>query len=133
LKVLDRPIDFRKLRVNSYFVGGADDYLMPWAGCYEACRVFRGQHEFVLSPSGHVQSVLRPPRLANTLYYTNAARPNTPQEWMRTATRHDGSWWDHWHRWLASQSGTLKKAPHQLGSKEFPPLMAAPGSYVHTQ
>jgi polyhydroxyalkanoate synthase len=133
LKVLDRPIDFRKVRVNSYFVGGADDYLMPWEGCYEACRVFRGQHEFVLSPSGHVQSVLRPPRLANTLYYTNAARPNTPQEWMRTATRHDGSWWDHWHRWLASQSGTLKNAPHRLGSKEFPPLMAAPGSYVHMQ
>jgi polyhydroxyalkanoate synthase len=133
LKVLDRPIDFRKLCVNSYFVGGADDYLMPWGGCYEACRVFRGEHEFILSPSGHVQSVLRPPRLANTLYYTNAARPDTPQEWIRTATRHDGSWWDHWDRWLAGQSGAVKNAPRRLGNKEFPPLAAAPGSYVHMQ
>jgi polyhydroxyalkanoate synthase len=131
LKVLGRSIDFRKVAVDSYFVGGEDDYLMPWHGCYEAYRHFAGRHEFVLSTSGHVQSILRPPRLANTIYYTNAEKPERPEDWRRTATRHDGSWWEHWHQWLADRSGKIKSAPAQLGNSEFATLSAAPGRYVH--
>ncbi|HEV3397008.1 MAG TPA: alpha/beta fold hydrolase [Xanthobacteraceae bacterium] len=130
LKVLDRSIDFSKVKINTYFVGGEDDYLMPWHGCYRAYKVFRGRHRFILSTSGHVQSVLRPPRLANAVYYTNRAKPETPEEWRRAATRHEGSWWDDWHQWLAELSGGIKEAPPKLGSSEFPPLMPAPGSYV---
>ncbi|MEA2876665.1 MAG: poly[(R)-3-hydroxyalkanoate] polymerase subunit PhaC [Hyphomicrobiales bacterium] len=132
LKVLDRPIDFRKVKVDSYFLGGQDDYLMPWSGCYEACKRFGGRHEFVLSTSGHVQSVLRPPRLAKAVYFTNDAQPDTPAEWLATASRHDGTWWSHWHRWLAAASGATKAAPKRLGNGEFPPLTEAPGTYVHT-
>ena len=130
LKVLDRPIDFRKVKIDTYFVGGEDDYLMPWHGCYRAYKVFRGRHRFILSTSGHVQSVLRPPRLANAVYYTNCAKPETPEEWLRAAARHEGSWWGDWHQWLAELSGGVKEAPSKLGSSQFPPLMPAPGSYV---
>jgi polyhydroxyalkanoate synthase len=132
LKVLGRPIDFRKTRVDTYFVGGKDDYLMPWEGCYEAYRMFRGRHQFVLSTSGHVQSLLRPPRLPNVSYFTNATQPDSPAEWFASATEHDGTWWSHWHHWLATVSGAPKRAPALLGSTEFPPLMDAPGSYVHS-
>jgi polyhydroxyalkanoate synthase subunit PhaC len=132
LKVLGRPIDFRKTRVDTYFVGGRDDYLMPWEGCYEAYRMFRGRHQFVLSTSGHVQSLLRPPRLPNVSYFTNDTQPESPAEWFASATEHEGTWWSHWHRWLAAVSGATKAAPKRLGSGEFPPLTEAPGTYVHT-
>jgi polyhydroxyalkanoate synthase len=130
LRVLGRGIDFAKTRVDSYFVGGREDYIMPWQGCYHAARLFRGEHEFVLSTSGHVQSILRPPRLANTIYYTNDDHRQPPERWLATAVRRDGSWWGHWHRWLNEKSGPLRPAPSTLGSPNHPPLMPAPGSYV---
>jgi polyhydroxyalkanoate synthase len=130
LTVLGRAIDFRKLAVDSYFVGGEDDYLMPWVGCYHACQAFRGRHQFVLSTSGHVQSILRPPQIADTHYHTHPDTSLSPADWRRNATRHDGSWWGHWHGWLNASSGPLKDPPQRLGSADFPPLDRAPGRYV---
>jgi len=130
MRVLGRPIDYRKVSVASYFVGGEDDYMMPWRGCYRACQVFRGRHEFVLSISGHVQSILRPPRVANKHYYANGSQDGTADDWLHSATRYEGSWWDHWHRWLNAMSGDLIPAPAVLGNKRHPVLMAAPGEYV---
>ena len=130
LQVMGAPIDFRKVRVDTYFVGGREDYLMPWEGVYQAAKLFRGKHEFILSTSGHVQSILRPPNIANTEYFTNTHLPATPQEWLNGATRREGSWWPHWMQWMVRQSGSLKKAPSHLGSQNYPTLMAAPGSYV---
>jgi poly[(R)-3-hydroxyalkanoate] polymerase subunit PhaC len=130
LEVLGRKIDFRKVRVNSYFVGGEDDTLMPWEGCYQACRVFRGRHEFVLSPSGHLQSLLRPPNVANTYHYANRDTTLGAAEWLRTATKCDGSWWRDWERWFHENSGSMKAAPPRLGSTAHPPIIPAPGSYV---
>ena len=130
LRVLGRDIDFRKVAIGSYFVGGEEDYMMPWRGCYRASQVFRGRHKFVLSISGHVQSLLRPPRVANKYFYADGVRGGTPDDWLRTATRHDGSWWGHWHQWLNAMSGELKPAPTELGNAYYPPLTPAPGDYV---
>jgi polyhydroxyalkanoate synthase subunit PhaC len=130
MKVLGARVDFRKICVNTYFTAGEDDYLTPWHSVYRSAKFFRGNHEFVVSDSGHVQSLLRPPNIARTQYYTNTGLPELPQEWMDTATRHEGSWWPHWVEWLRRQSGSMKAAPLRLGSKTYPELMAAPGSYV---
>ena len=132
ITVLGEPLDFRALDVDSYLVGGEDDYLMPWQGCHRAGQTFRGKHEFVLSTSGHVQSMLRPPRLAaNSHYFINRSAQMSAQAWRETCIRQEGSWWTHWHAWLNAQSGPLKQRPAALGSAAFPPLVAAPGTYVH--
>lgn len=128
--VLGERLDFGKVRVDSYIVGGEEDYLMPWQGCYLTCQAFAGDHQFVLSNSGHVQSILRPPRLAKSYYYTNRHTAMPAQAWRESADRHDGTWWTHWCGWLNSVSGELKPAPKRLGSDSHPPLMDAPGSYV---
>jgi polyhydroxyalkanoate synthase len=130
LRVLGEEIDFRKLRADHYFVGGEDDYLMPWQGCYETCRTLKGRHSFVLSNSGHVQSILRPTRLAGSHYFTNPDTDGPPDLWRERAARHEGSWWPHWWAWLNDRGGALKRAPGRLGSREFPPLGPAPGDYV---
>ena len=135
-------IDFRRLAVDGYFVGGSEDYLMPWRGVYRAARHFRGRHSFVLSRSGHVQSILRPPRLPRTEYRASPAAapegilpasanlPATADDWLATAECHTGSWWPHWGGWLAARSGPRMRAPRESGSAAYPALAAAPGDYV---
>ena len=50
---------------------------------------------------------------------------------LATATEHHGSWWPQWIEWLIARSGTEKAAPSALGSRKYPPLGPAPGTYVH--
>lgn len=130
LTLNDTAIEFRKLRVDGYYVGGREDYLMPWQGVYRAARHFGGRSTFVLSRSGHVQSILRPPCLGHAEYFTCSEMPPDPQHWLDSAERHDGTWWAHWTSWLAGHSGSRVKARRALGSAAYPPLAAAPGEYV---
>jgi polyhydroxyalkanoate synthase len=130
MTVLGEPIDFRKVRIDTYFAGGIEDYLMPWKGVYRTARALRGNHEFILTQSGHVQSMLRPPNLANTEYFTNTSFPADPDAWRSTATRHDGSWWLHWLQWLETKSGRMRRAPSSPGSSSYPGMYPAPGRYV---
>ena len=131
LRVLGHDIDFAMLNVDSYVVGGEDDYLMPWQGCYRAYECFSGDNHFVLSTSGHVQSILRPPTLARTAYYTNPDKSApTATDWLAGTTRHDGSWWGHWHAWLNEVSGRPRAAPRRAGSPIHPAGEPAPGIYV---
>ncbi|MFH5774841.1 PHA/PHB synthase family protein [Paracoccus sp. NGMCC 1.201697] len=128
--LFDRPIDYGLVRVPTYFVGGLEDYLMPWRGIYRAVDAFGGQNRFVLSTSGHVQSILRPPNLANTEYFVNDDHPPDPDRWLLEAERRPGTWWVDWTAWLRGHASEERPAPATLGSAEFPPLCPAPGRYV---
>ena len=125
-----KPIDYSTVEVPTYFVGGLEDYLMPWRGIYRAVGAFGGRNRFVLSTSGHVQSILRPPNLAGAEYFVNAAYPDSPDHWLRDAERKPGTWWADWADWLRNHAEAERQAPAHLGSAEFPPLCPAPGTYV---
>lgn len=130
LTILGTPIDFNKVTMDTYFVGGTEDYLMPWRSCYNSTQLVKGNHSFVLSSSGHVQSILRPMNVANTTYYTNTNLSLNADDWYASAEKQDGSWWGHWSEWLNERSGELVCAPKTMGNKDYPALMPAPGSYV---
>jgi polyhydroxyalkanoate synthase len=51
-----------------------------------------------------------------------------PDEWIKLAPSHEGSWWNEWVRFLAAQSGQPVPPP-SLG-KAGVTLGDAPGSYV---
>ena len=106
----------------------------PWPGVSRAARQFgqrrRGGTRFVLSTSGHVQSILRPPRLGRAEHFVHDGLPATAQDWLARAERRDGSWWLDWGGWLAARSGARVRPRQRLGSAAYPPLADAPGQYV---
>lgn len=129
-RLFGTPIDYRRVAVPTYFVGGLEDYLMPWRGIFRAVRDFGGMNRFVLSTSGHVQSILRPPNLANTEHFVNEDLTGDADDWLAGARRVPGTWWQDWSGWLRTHAGEEAEAPQVLGAEAFPPLCPAPGTYV---
>ena len=129
-RLFGKPINYDRIRMPTYFVAGIEDYLMPWRGVYRSVHQFGGKNRFILSTSGHVQSILRPPNLANTEYFVNDAMPTGADAWLLNADRRSGTWWYDWADWLRPQSGPERAAKPNPGNRAFPPLCAAPGTYV---
>jgi polyhydroxyalkanoate synthase len=131
LEVCGTPIDLRQVKSDVFCLAGTNDHITPWGSCYKSARLFGGNTEFVLSSSGHIQSILNPPGNPKSRYMTNPHLPESSAKWQEDATKHTDSWWLHWQAWQAERSGKLKKAPPKLGNKAYPAGEASPGTYVH--
>lgn len=131
LEVCGTPIDLSQVDRELYVVAGTTDHITPWQSCYRSTLLFNGPCEFVLSNSGHIQSILNPPGNPKARFMTNKEQPQDPEQWQASATKHSDSWWLHWQPWLAQRSGAMKKAPSKLGNKAYPAGEASPGTYVH--
>lgn len=130
IKFAGIPINMNKVNLDFYYVAGISDHITPWDACYQSQKIFKGNVQFILSNSGHIQSILNPPGNPKASYFINDKRPKTSKEWIATAQRQEGSWWTHWSQWLVERSGKQKQAPQQTGNDSFKPLMDAPGTYV---
>ncbi|MGA4319922.1 class II poly(R)-hydroxyalkanoic acid synthase [Ectopseudomonas hydrolytica] len=131
LEVCGTPIDLKQVTCDFFVVAGTTDHITPWDSCYKSAHLFGGKCEFVLSNSGHIQSILNPPGNPKARYMTNSEMPLDPKAWQESSTKHADSWWLHWQGWLAERSGATKAAPSKLGNKKYPAGEAAPGTYVH--
>jgi len=131
LEVCGTPIDLKKVTCDIFSLAGTNDHITPWLSCYKSAQLFGGKVEFVLSSSGHIQSILNPPGNPKARYMTNIKMPAKATDWQENSTKHTDSWWLHWARWLNERSGTLKDPPGAPGHKLFPAGEAAPGTYVH--
>ncbi|MBS7662330.1 class II poly(R)-hydroxyalkanoic acid synthase [Pseudomonas lalucatii] len=131
LEVCGTPIDLKQVTCDFFCVAGTTDHITPWDSCYKSAHLFGGKCEFVLSNSGHIQSILNPPGNPKARYMTNSEMPLDPKDWQDSSTKHTDSWWLHWQKWLAERSGETRKAPAKLGNKAHPAAEAAPGTYVH--
>ncbi|HWV08449.1 MAG TPA: class II poly(R)-hydroxyalkanoic acid synthase, partial [Pseudomonas sp.] len=131
LEVCGTPIDLKQVTCDFFCVAGTTDHITPWDSCYKSAHLFGGKCEFVLSNSGHIQSILNPPGNPKARYMTNSEMPADPKAWQESSTKHTDSWWLHWQTWLAERSGATKNAPAKLGNKKYPAGEAAPGTYVH--
>ena len=111
-------------------MGAVTDHLVPWQSCYQATQLFSGDQRFVLSNSGHIQALVNPPGNPKATYFVNPDVSGDAEEWLRGATRTQGSWWVDWADWLEQRSGALKAAPKSAGDADHPVLCPAPGTYV---
>lgn len=130
LTVLDTPVDLSTVRVDTYQIAGRNDHISPWRGCFAASHALGGDNVFVLTPTGHVQSIIYPPTKKRAAFDTNRTRTTDPDEWLSGATRTEESWWGHWVDWLLQRSDGTRPAPSEPGNNTYPPIVPAPGQYV---
>jgi polyhydroxyalkanoate synthase len=130
MTLLGSPVDLSAAAVDSYVIGAETDHLVPWRGAYRTTQLLGGEPTFVLSGGGHIQHLVNPPGNPKARYRTGSTRQADADAWMSAATKHDGSWWDHWATWVHARSGALRRARRTPGSRQHPPIEPAPGSYV---
>jgi len=131
LQIAGELIDMTQVQVGAYVVGGTTDHITPWQGCYRTARLFGADTTYVLSNAGHLQSLVNPPGNPKSFYYAAPAAAETAEDWLQnTGERQQGSWWPHWREWIGQRSGDSLAAPKKPGSRKYPPLCPAPGTYV---
>lgn len=130
ITVLDTEVDLSMVKVDSYVVAGIADHICPWVNCYRSAQLLGGTTRFVLSTNGHIAALVNPPTNPKASFRASEDLSLEPSAWMDQAEMVKGSWWPDYAAWLQERSGEEVPAPTDVGSKEFPPIMAAPGSYV---
>ncbi len=131
LEVLGEPVDLGQVDVDTYFVAGLSDHIVPWESAYKGALLFGGKHRFVLSRSGHIQALVNPPSPDSRSSFRVADElPAEPEEFLARTPQVPGSWWPDWDAWLAERSGELAPAPKKLGNSAYKAEAKAPGTYV---
>jgi polyhydroxyalkanoate synthase len=134
LEVLGQPVDLQRVDLDTYFVAGLTDHIVPWESAYNGARLFGGNRRFVLSSSGHIQALVNPPPAegaeSRTSYRVADELPESAEQFLAQAPRLSGTWWSDWDNWLAERSGERKPAPKALGNRAHKAQAKAPGTYV---
>ena len=132
------PIDLSKVRAPAYFISTVEDHIAPWATTYIGAGVLGGpnakNNKFVLGGSGHIAGIVNPPAANKYGYWTNAKLVPLAEDWLASATKHEGSWWTDWDKWLRAHN-TEKPQPARvpgdaLRGGKLKVLEEAPGSFA---
>ena len=126
-------IDMAQVRVDSYVIAGVTDHITPWKSVYQTAKIMGNDTTFILSNSGHLQSLLNPPGNQKASFVTGPLAPDGPDAFMAGSKKHEGSWWLHWCDWLHERSDEEKPAPTMLGNARHCADVPAPGTYVFDQ
>ena len=122
------PIDLSKITQDIYAVGAEQDHIVPWRSAWRISQLASGKTRFILGASGHIAGVINPPSKGRS-YWTNDKPVKNAEQWFESAEQHKGSWWTDWVKWLQPRSGE-QVAPPSMGGEKYPPITAAPGTYV---
>ena len=129
IKICDQGIDLSEVDIPCYFLSTIGDHIAPWRTSFKGTQLLKGDNEFVLGASGHIAGVINPPAKKRRHYWVNNQAHNDADQWLKTATKQEGSWWPHWQNWLTKQLEDKIDAP-SFGSKRHPVIEEAPGRYV---
>ena len=123
-EVRGTPIDLAAITTPMLVIALKDDHVSAWEAVYQGARHLRA--DFVLGGSGHNAGVINPPAANRHGYWTNREHPADAQQWLASASRHEGSWWPWWTNWLSSKGSGKSVAARQPRDAIEP----APGRYV---
>jgi polyhydroxyalkanoate synthase len=129
LRMHGAAVDLGSIGLPAYVFAAREDHIVPWRTAHRGARLLGGRTEFVLGASGHVAGVINSARHNRRHYWTNAALPDDPEAWVRSAQQHTGSWWPHWSAWLEARSGDRKPASVTVRGRRRG-IEPAPGRYV---
>jgi len=130
-------VDLSRIRLPMFVVGTETDHVAPWRSAYKIRSLTRSaDYTFLLTSGGHnagiVSGPVHPRRRHRLLTWKNASATATPDEWLKSAPLHEGSWWPAWERWLARHSAARQIAARMpaVKARDDTALEDAPGSYV---
>ena len=131
VEIAGHMADLTKVNCDTFVVAGVTDHITPWKACYRTTQLLGSEDiTFILSNSGHLQSLLNPPGNPKAQYFTNPELPASADEWADKAEEVKASWWPAWGAWLKERSGAMKTTPKTTGSDAFPAQYPSPGKYV---
>ena len=113
-----------------FVVATHTDHIAPWRSSFFGLNKSTGDKRFVLAGSGHIAGIINPAYSKKYGYWTNSNTFSVPDEWLKTADRHDGSWWPYWSSWIKARSSSHIPAYIPGSHNDFPSLGLAPGKYV---
>ena len=118
------PIDLSAIKTPMLVIALKDDHVSAWEAVYRGARDIGA--DFILGGSGHNAGVINPPAANKHGFWTNDQQPAEANQWLESATRHEGSWWPTWISWLNGH-GSNKPVPARAIKDGIEP---APGRYA---
>jgi polyhydroxyalkanoate synthase len=134
-EVAGRPVTLADLRVPLFAVSTVKDHVAPWRSVYKLHQLTDTEITFVLATGGHNAGIVSEPGHPRRSYQLAVRKPGdrnvNPETWQAAAARQEGSWWPAWQSWLQQHSsGPIPAEPVGAPGCGYPPLGAAPGTYV---
>ncbi|SEP97919.1 polyhydroxyalkanoate synthase [Faunimonas pinastri] len=129
MEIEGEKVELGRVRVPLYHLAAEGDHISPARSIFAGARLFGGPARFVLAGSGHIAGVINPPSRGKYHFRAGETDAATLEEWQAKAELRPGSWWPDWHDWV-SRADDRKVGARQPGSRDFPPIEDAPGSYV---
>ena len=134
MELAGQRLDLETVKQDLYFLSAQQDHIAPWRSAYAGARLPAGHVRFVLSNAGHIAGIVNPPNPKSQHWVgqddTAGGLPADPDAWLRAATLHRSTWWEDWSTWIGTRAGD-RVAPPGLGSRQFPVLGDAPGTYIY--
>ncbi len=135
----DRPVALTDIRVPIFAVGTLRDHVAPWRSTYKIHLLTDTEVTYLLTNGGHNAGIVSEPGHDHRSFQVMTKMANgrylDPDSFLAETPREEGSWWPKWVAWLAANSSMPMLMPPPMGAadKEYPPLCAAPGSFVLQQ
>jgi polyhydroxyalkanoate synthase len=134
-QVNGKPVALSNLHMPMFVVGTLRDHVAPWKSTYKINFLANADVTYVLTSGGHNAGIVAPPGEEGHSYQVLTKKANDPylgpDQWIKQAPSHEGSWWAEWTRFLAAHSGQPVPASSATGMEQKGgPLGDAPGSYV---
>jgi polyhydroxyalkanoate synthase len=127
ISVLGTPIELRRVTVPTYVLGALTDHIVPWQAAYGITQMLGGPSHFVLSSSGHIQSIVNPPGNPKASYYVDGRTPRTPQRGSRTRPRFAEAGGSTGHPGSPSVPVPSGRRPNASGARPIPSSIPRPG------
>jgi polyhydroxyalkanoate synthase subunit PhaC len=129
-----KPVALSDLHAPMFVVGTQRDHVAPWRSTYKIHYLAGGADIiYVLASGGHNAGIVAPPGEEGHSYQVLGKKADAPylgpDEWLRQAAKHEGSWWPEWVSFLNRHSGPPMTPPPMGGAKREA-LADAPGEYV---
>jgi polyhydroxyalkanoate synthase len=126
-----RRLDLAAIDAPVYALACRNDHIIPWRSAFASARLLQSMVSFVLVDSGHVMGVVHPPNKRSSGYWHagEVADGAGADDWLARAAQHQGSWWPHWHAWMAERQGGCIAARFP-GASDSKIIERAPGRYV---